>query len=180
MKKILVILVLLFGCTDGEEYASINLKKGDEFFAKREYEIAEYYFDKIPEESPLYKAAKRNLDIIHKQKEMLAQEETVNENTRAGVGAGALTVVPHSYSLKMGRIPIHTVTLHNKTTKKLQFADLEFIYLDGSGREVKRIVGSVYQDIMPDEQKEISEIAPGMVTDKFESVTIVVKRTLFY
>lgn len=175
MKKILMVLVILIGCTDGEEYASINLQKGDEFFAKGEYEIAEYYYDKIPEDSPLFKSAQRNLAIIEKQKENIVAEEVSGVKVDRG-----LTIVGHTYLLRLGRVPIHKVTILNGTSKKLQFADLEFVYIDGSGREIKRLTGTIYQDIGPNEQKEVSEIAPGMIDGKFERVEVNFKRTFFY
>jgi len=69
MKKTLLILLLLAaGCIDTEENASANLKKGDDFFAKNEYEVAEYYYERIPEESPFYAKAQVKLEEIAKIK----------------------------------------------------------------------------------------------------------------
>jgi len=66
MKKfVLVLILLVFGCSDLGDQASANLKKGDEFFAKNEYEVAEYYYDKIPEESPFYRQARKKLNTSH-------------------------------------------------------------------------------------------------------------------
>ncbi|MBW7887933.1 MAG: hypothetical protein H3C35_06185 [Bacteroidetes bacterium] len=66
MKKLFLCVILLVaaGCEDLDEDAPINFKKGIEFYKKGEYEIAEYYFDKIPEESPLYNSAQKRLQKI--------------------------------------------------------------------------------------------------------------------
>ena len=62
IKTILLFLILLLaGCGESVEDAPINLQKGNDFYIRGQYEVAEYYFEKIPEDSPLYPEAQEKL-----------------------------------------------------------------------------------------------------------------------
>lgn len=174
MKKFSLLLVLsLFGCTDSEENASMNLRKGDEFFAKGEYEIAEYYYDKIPEESNLYKS------VLRKKQEM----EKINNDpvlkAKKAAKEESVTIVRHSHILRMGRLPVHTLTLANNTSKHLNIVEMDFVYLDASGKEVARLMTMLTPGLDAETEKEMTNISPGMVNEKFSQVRIEIKRTLF-
>ena len=175
MKKLsFLFLLLMFGCTDSEENASTNLRKGDEFFAKGEYEVAEYYYDKIPEESVLYKTVLRRKQEIEKMNADPSRQDKPNKTTES------VTIVRHTYQTKLGRLPIHKITLANNTAKKLQLIDVEFVYLDAANKEVTRLTSNVFADIDPNGKKDLNEISPGIVSEPFTNVKVTIKRTLFY
>ncbi|MCK9410606.1 MAG: FxLYD domain-containing protein [Bacteriovoracaceae bacterium] len=175
MKKAFILcLMVFFGCTDSDENASTNLRKGDEFLARGEYEVAEYYYDKIPEESVLYKT------VLRRRQEMEKQQASGGAVKRVDRNAEGVFVTKHSYSLQMGRIPIHTISILNNTSKRVNTIEMEFVYLDDTGKEVARLLTMVNAMVDPAEEKEIGKITPGMVTEKFKRVKIDIKRTLLF
>ena len=128
MKNIpFLFLLLALVCTDSEEQASTNLRKGDEFYNKGQYDIAEYYYDKIPEESILRKTvARRKKDI---EKNIGSFSAKVSSEKKAE----EVTIANHTFKVSLGRIPMHTITLLNSTSKKLQMVDVEFTYFNAAG-----------------------------------------------
>lgn len=179
MKKAFILsLMFLFGCTDSENAAS-NLQKGDEFLKRGNYEVAEYYYDKIPEESVFYKT------VLRRRQEM---EKKRNSGATASEGASSsgqkqqegVKITSESHMLQMGKMPIHTIKILNGTSKKLNVLEMDFVYLDDSGREVARLLTMVNANVDPGEEKEIGKIMPGMVSEKFTRVKTEIKRTLLF
>lgn len=178
MKKICFLLIVIFvGCSDPDENASSNLRKGDEFYARGEFEIAEYYYDQIPEESVLYKT------VLRRRQEMMKKQPAGTESASATGGQKkqeGVFITKHSHILQLGRMPIHTITIKNNTSKRLNILELELVYLDDSGKEVARLQSMVNANADPDEEKELGKIAPGMVSQKFSRVKIEIKRSLLF
>ncbi len=167
----IICLAILVGCADSEDNASSNMRKGDEFLAKGEFEIAEYYYDKIPEESVLYKMALRKKQEIVKRTEVEEKESST---------LPAVQVISHSFKVNAGKLPVHKVTIANNTDKRLQMVDLDFTYLDASGGEVKKMTSNVMVNLAGGDQKELSNISPGMISEKFTKVRVSISRTMFF
>jgi hypothetical protein len=185
MKKLSILSMLfIFGCTGSEDNASTNLRKGDEFMARGDYEIAEYYYDQIPEESVLYKTVQRRRQEMEKKQ---ASEGGISSSgTSTGSSGSArkkaegVTITKQSYILQMGKMPLHTITILNNTSKKLNIIEMEFVYINDAGREVARLLTMVNANADPEEEKVIGKIMPGMVNEKFSRVQIDIKRTLLF
>ncbi len=163
MKKfVLVLMLLVFGCSDLGDQASANLKKGDEFFAKNEYEVAEYYYDKIPEESPFYRQARKKLNTIASIKE---KWKVVAGDT---VEISKVVIIENTYKVdNVSRLPIHTVTIANNTRKTLESVIIEFIYYDEAGSVVTTLVGNVKASVEPKSQNVFDNISPGTLQERF-------------
>jgi hypothetical protein len=163
MKKIILgLLLMLFGCSDPADKASENLKKGDEFFGKNEYEVAEYYYEKIPEESPFFHQAQKKLNAIAvvKAKWKVAVGDTVE--------ISKVVIIDNKYKAdNLSKEPIHTITLVNKSWKKLESVNIEFIYYNEAGTVVTRLVGDVKTDLEPRTQSVFENISPGTVHERF-------------
>lgn len=173
---LLLCLLVMVGCTDSEENASANLRKGDEFMAKGEYEIAEYYYDKIPEESVLFKTVERRRKEMEKHAPAPAAAAGGSKvQKREGV-----FILRESHVLQLGKMPIHTITVQNATSKRLNMLELNFVYLDGAGTEVQRMTSLVNASMDPDTEKELDKIAPGMLNQKFSTVRVEIKRTMLF
>lgn len=163
MKKfVLVLMLLVFGCSDLGDQASANLKKGDEFFAKNEYEVAEYYYDKIPEESPFYRQARKKLNTIASVKE---KWKVVAGDT---VEISKVVIIENTYKVdNVSRLPVHTVTIANNTRKTLESVIIEFIYYDEAGSVVTTLVGNVKASVEPKSQNVFDNISPGTLQERF-------------
>lgn len=176
MKRFLLLCVIAFaGCVDSEENASTNLRKGDAFLARGEYEIAQYYYDRIPEESVLFKSVQRRKKEI--EKEVIAAGGGVAPGEQRPEG---VFIIKHTHILQLGKMPIHTLTVLNNTGKRLNMMEVEFVYLDDGGKEVLRTPYMVTMNIGPGEEKEIGKVAPGTVMQKFSRVKVDVKRTVLF
>lgn len=176
MKKYVVLFILFaaVGCENLEENAPSNYKKGEEFLRKGEYEIAEYYFDKVPEDSPWYKRTQKRLTEVHRQQDAQAVR-AVSSSIKNDV-----SVIQQSFQVNnFGKVPFHFVTLENATDKTVQMVELEFVYFDSGGREVGRLPSVLNIDIPPNSTKELKNISPGVVNDKFERVSVNILRVLF-
>ena len=176
MKKFAVIVtVLLFGCADSDENASTNLRKGDEFFNKGEYEIAEYYYDKIPEESVLFKT------VVHRKDEIQKIHEDPSLDTRSTKKISGVFITKQSVQVSnLGVLPLHKITIVNNTDKNLQFVELEFTYFDDKGKEVKKLSSVVNTAVPKNSQKEFEKITPGMVNEKFTKAMVTLVKPVFY
>jgi hypothetical protein len=175
-KALIVILLALFGCTDSEDNASTNLRKGDTFMARGEFEIAEYYYEKIPEESVLYKT------VLRRRKEMEKKRPVVSAASAPESGAKeeAVVITKHTYTLQLGKMPIHTLTVRNGTSKRLNMLEVEFVYLNEAGQEVSRMQSMVSAVVEPGEEKMVGKVAPGMVQEKFTQVKYEIKRSMLF
>ena len=109
MKYIISIIAvaMLVGCDSTSEQAPGNLKKGDQYFEVREYEVAEYYYGKIPEDSPQFKEAQAKLQKIAEIKSsMLTKVSAEDEARKVSVFDQSIT------SNALGKMPVHSVSLH--------------------------------------------------------------------
>lgn len=176
MKNIpFLFLLLALGCSDSEENASTNLRKGDEFYNKGQYDIAEYYYDKIPEDSPLHKSAVRRVDEINKIRIDPSLDKHATKK-KEGV-----FITNHTFETgTMGVLPLHRMTVVNNTNKNLQFCELEFVYYDASGKEVERLSSVVTTGVQKDTQKNFEKISPGVVKQKFAKATIILVKPVFF
>lgn len=176
MKKIpILIVILMLGCTDTEENASTNLRKGDEFFNKGEYDIAEYYYDKIPEESVLSQTVARRKDEINK----IRVDPTLDKHsTKKKEG---VFISNHTFETgTMGLLPLHRMTIVNNTGKNLQFCEMEFVYYDAQGQEVERLSTVVTTGVQKESQKVFEKISPGVVKQKFVKANAILVKPVFF
>ncbi|HAP36769.1 MAG TPA: hypothetical protein DCQ28_12840 [Bacteroidetes bacterium] len=164
MRKIVFsILLLVVGCAEPVDQASTNLKKGDEFFAKNEYEVAEYYYDKIPEDSPFFRQAQKKLNVI----------AAVKEKWKIDVGdtveISKVTITENKYTTDNdSKSPIHTLTVVNTSWKKLKRVNIEFSYFTEAGIIITRlVVNDVELDLDPNTQKVYENISPGTIYFQF-------------
>jgi hypothetical protein len=158
MKRVLIIVVLLLfsGCGDSAEHSPVNMKKGDAYFASKEDEVAEYYYEKIPEESPLYKEAQAKLQHIYEiEQTMLPKPPGAEESQRVTIFDQTIT------SNAGGMAPVHSVTLNNESTHRLASVVLEFTYYDASGNVVAVKRCKVSSAMSAKTQDTFTGIAPG-------------------
>ncbi|GEM_PF-1972460 len=156
----IVILVsfsmLLLGCDNTPEQAQNNLQKGDEYFAAKQYEVADYYYDKIPEESPLYKEAQLKMQKIDEiEQGALPKISVAEESKKVSIFDQTMT------SNSGGTEPVHSVELNNESVHKLTSVVLEFTYLDAAGNivTVKKI--KIAAPMSGKTQETFKGIAPG-------------------
>lgn len=170
-----VLALAVAGCTDSEENASTNLRKGDEFFKKGEYDIAEYYYDRIPDDSPLKQTVTRRKEDIVKFRENPALDTNVKRKVKG------VFVKNHTFAItSLGVMPVHRFTIVNNTDKTLQFCEMEFVYFDAGGKEVERL-NYVANTLVPkDEEKVFDKINPGVVRGKFVRSTATIVKPVFY
>ena len=158
MKLLLTVMfsLLLFGCDNTAEQAPNNLKKGDEYFAAKQYEVAEYYYDKIPEESPLYKEAQLKIEKIDDiQKGALPKISVAEESQKVSVFDQTMT------SNSGGTEPIHSVEINNESVHKLASVVLEFTYFDATGNVVAVKRCKVATPMIGKTQETFNGITPG-------------------
>jgi len=153
---IIVFAVLFFGCDNTPEQAPANLQKGDEYFAAQQYEVAEYYYEKIPEESPLYKEAQLKIDKIDEiQKNSIPKISVAEESQKVSIFEQTMT------SNSGGTEPVHSVELNNESSHKLVSVVLEFTYFDAGGNVVAVKQLKVPSPMLGKTQETFKEIAPG-------------------
>ena len=167
MRRVLtVILLLAAGCADTEENAAANLKKGDEHLAKKEYEVAEYYYERIPEESPLYVQAEKKLEAIAKVKKQWVEKEV------APADLAKIRIIDHTYQLdNVARVPSHRLSLVNNTDRVLEYITVEFSYYDRSGKKVATLETETRTPMFQNSQDVFKGIEPGFVAEEFASTT---------
>jgi hypothetical protein len=158
MKLLLTVVfsMFLFGCDNTAEQASNNFQKGDEYFAAKQYEVAEYYYDKIPEESPLYKEAQLKIAKIDEiQKGALPKISVAEESQKVSVFDQTMT------SNSGGTEPIHSVELNNESTHKLASVVFEFTYYDAAGKIVAVKRCKIATPMIGKTQETFKGITPG-------------------
>lgn len=167
MKKIaIVFLLLVAGCAGNEDEAPINLKKGDDFFDKKEYEVAEYYYEKIPEDSPLYPQAAKKLEEIRDIK-LKWTDKTVSESDLAKI-----IITDHSYGVdNVLQIPSHRLLLFNHNQRNIASITVEFSYYKNNGDFIKQLTTDVNVVIKSKDQNECGGIQPGRVGEVFGKST---------
>ncbi len=155
-------VLLIAGCVGTEEEAPVNLKKGDECFDKKEYEVAEYYYEKIPEESPLHEQASKRLDEIKEIKAKWA-DKTVSEADIAKI-----IVTDHSYGIdNVLHIPTHRLLLFNHNQRNIASLTVEFSYYRISGELIGQLTTDVKVVVKSKDQNECTGIQPGRVGEVF-------------
>jgi hypothetical protein len=168
MKKILLILgFLLWGCSGSDEQAPENLKYGDDFFAKKEYEIAEYYYEKIPEESPLYSQARKKLEEIS-----IIKKQWVEKSPPAAV-LQKIVILNNVYGIdNVTGLPTHTLTILNNTDRIVEYLTFEFSYFDEAGKLVAQYTLKARTPLFQGYQDIFGGLQPGRVDKKFTSSTV--------
>jgi len=161
-KTILCMLLALFGCADNEQNAISNVKKGDDFFDRKEYEVAEYYYEKIPEDSPLYNHAKRKLDEIAVIKKHWVEKEI------PAAEVAKIQILNHGYAVDNVRhVPSHSLELYNNLAQNIEYVTVEFKYVDEQGTVVAAFTTEVHTSMFPNTRKLFRAVEPGYVAKKF-------------
>lgn len=166
MKYILSIIAVatLVGCDRTSEQAPGNLKKGDQYFEAREYEVAEYYYEKIPEDSPQFKEAQAKLQKIAEiQRSALPKVSVVDEARKVSVFDQSIT------SNTLGKMPVHSVSLNNESGYKLAWVEFEFTYYDAGGNLIAAKRCRVNTPIPAKSQETFIGITPGVLEETFNS-----------
>ena len=166
MKYIISIIAAacLIGCDSTSEQAPGNLKKGDQYFEAKEYDVAEYYYEKIPEDSPQFKEAQAKLQKIAEiQQSMIPKISAVDEAQKLSVFDQSIT------SNALGKMPIHSVSLNNESSHKLTSVEFEFTYFDAGGNLIAAKRCKVRTPIPAKSQETFSGISPGVLEETFTS-----------
>ena len=160
MKRTLLVLFVLAlsACDNSPERADANMKKGDEYFASKDYEVAQYYYQKIPEESPRFKEAREKLlQIDELQKSGLPKAPGADE-------AGKVTIFEQTMTSNVGgTAPIHSVSLNNESTHRINSVELEFTYFDGTGTVVGVKRCKVHAAMAGKTQDTFTDVVPGVL-----------------
>jgi hypothetical protein len=175
MKKILYFLpFLLLGCGGIEEQSPEYLKSGDEFYAKREYEVAEYYYEKIPEESPLYPQAQKKLEEIDAIKKQWVEKVPPPEVMQK------IEILNNSYGVdNVTGLPAHALTIQNNTNRIIEYLTFEFSYFNDEKKLVGQFTIKVRTPIFQGSVEVFRGIQPGRVEGRFTSSTVKVVNVRF-
>ena len=176
MKVLISLLtaVLLIGCMDDSENARANMEKGEQFMKQGEFEVAEYYYERIPEDSPYYRKAMLRLEEIKKRHQAMIEQEA------SSAGSQEVLIARHSFQVdNMGKVPIHFITIENNSDQAIQMLELEFVYLGFNGKEVATLSQPLAVGIEPESVKEVKGVSPGIVSEPFQKVNIKINRILF-
>ncbi|MHB1050472.1 MAG: hypothetical protein ACYC09_10365 [Bacteroidota bacterium] len=175
MRTILAILLLsVSGCIGTEENASANLRKGDDFFAKKEYEVAEYYYERIPEESPLYVKAQVKLEEIAKiKKQWVEKEVPASEIVN-------IIVNEHTYKVdKVTRIPVHRLSMVNRTGFFLEYITVQFDYFDKDDQFIGRSTVETRTPMKKNTTGVFSNIETEVMTTDFTRSTATIVKARY-
>jgi uncharacterized protein YcfL len=160
----IIAVLMLAGCDNTSEQAPGNLKKGDQYFEAKEYEVAEYYYEKIPQDSPQFKEAQAKLQKIAEiQKSKLPTISAADESRKVSVFDQSIT------SNALGKMPIHSVSLNNESSYKLASVEFEFTYYDAGGNLIAAKRCRVKTPIPAKSQETFSGISPGVLEETFTS-----------
>ena len=161
---IIIALVMLVGCDTTNEQAPNNLKKGDQYFEAQEYEVAEYYYEKIPEESPQFKEAQSKMQKIAEiQRSKLPKISVEDEAKKVSIFEQSIT------SNALGKMPVHSVSLNNESSYKLASVEFEFTYFDAGGNLIAAKRCKVKTPIPAKSQETFNGISPGVLEETFTS-----------
>lgn len=160
------VIIVLAGCVDTEENASANLKKGDDFFAKKEYEVAEYYYERIPDGSPFYNKAQKKLEEIEKIKRQWVEKEVT------AAELAKIIIIDHTYKVdNITRVPVHRLSLVNNMDRILEYIKVEFKYFDKDDRLVHTLITETRTPMYQNTQDVFTKIEPGAVPVDFSRST---------
>ena len=158
MKLVLTVFFSMF-CSDViilPNKRQATCKKGTNILPQNSTEVAEYYYDKIPEESPLYKEAQLKIEKIDEiQKGALPKISVAEESQKVSMFDQTMT------SNSGGTEPIHSVELNNESMHKLASVVLEFTYLDAAGNVVAVKQCKVATPMIGKTQETFKGISPG-------------------
>lgn len=163
MKQLLIVgLLVVIGCADTEENAAANLKKGNDFYEKKEYEVAEYYYERIPESSPLYNEAQKKLEAIEKIKKQWVEKEVPPTEL------SKIVILDHTFQLNnVTRIPSHRLSLVNNTDRILESIVVQFTYFDKDNKEVGKLETEARTPMFEHTQDVFKGIEPGYLEVEF-------------
>lgn len=159
MKRLLfLILVAFIGCTDSEENAAANFKKANEFFDKKEYEIAEYYYERIPDTSPLYKEAGKKLEVIAAIKRQWVEKKISTEDL------SKVVLEKHSFKMdNLGKFPSHFLSVVNHTDILLEYIEVEFTYYDAKNIVITKLTTEIHAKLPKHSSDVYTNVQPGVV-----------------
>jgi hypothetical protein len=165
----LFLCALIVGCDATDEQAANNYNKGNKFFQLKEFEIAEYYYDKIPSTSPLYAQAQQRIQIVGDSLKALIPPEA--QGPQGNVSQ--IQLLDYSYTLdNTGRVPTHRISLQNNSPAHLESVVLEFTYYDSAGNPIQILKEEVDTPLYPQVQDVFKNIRPGELKAPFASCTI--------
>jgi hypothetical protein len=169
MKKFIAcftLLLVLTGCQNKYENAPVNMKKGNSFYDAREYDVAQYYYQKIPEESPLYLEAKAKLDSIAIFKKYYAIPTATEEDLKK------IILIDHSFSMNLSTMkPLHAFVVLNNTQRTLTSITVEFTYFDFDHNAVAQLVCDVDAPVPSMKKGVFSRVEPGVLKTTFVKAT---------
>lgn len=164
MKRLSLLAVMLFaaGCHSDLENASSNMRKGDAFFATKEYDAAEYYYEKIPAESPWFAQAHAKLDSIAAFRRYWSKTAASPEDMKM------ITLGDHSASMMNAKMkPLHSFVITNNTDRTLRSVTVEFTYYDIDQRCVGTLTCDVDAPVPPKKNGVFNRVEPGTLTHTF-------------
>jgi hypothetical protein len=170
MKKVFILCVLLVaaaGCQNEQENAPANMKKGNSFYEVKEYDVAQYYYEKIPPESPLYPDAKNKLDSIAIFKKYWAITKVTDEDMKK------IDLIDHSGSMNLSSMkPLHSFVILNNTERTLSIVTVEFTYYDFEHNVVGKLTCDVDAPVPSMKKGVFSRVEPGILKSAFARSTV--------
>ncbi len=166
MKQIFFFIIALFfiSCEQTEQDANENFKKATEFYKQKEYEIAEYYFDKIPEDNPLYSESQRILQEIDNIKLFSSEKLAKPEELRQ------VKVLNHTFTFNAETMePKHNIKISSENTRTIRFMVLKFTYYNEVNQPVDQIVVRENLVMYGRVTDTFKDVIPGKVKSKFYS-----------
>jgi hypothetical protein len=166
MYALCILLVLIAGCQNGFENAPVNMRKGDAFYAAKEYDMAAYYYGKVPEESPLFPQAKSKLDSIGLYKKYWAITTVTPEDLKK------ISLIDHSASMNLSTMkPLHSFIILNNTPRSLSSITVEFTYYDFNHVEVGKLICNVDAPVPTMKKGVFNRVEPGILKTTFAKST---------
>ncbi len=161
-----LLLVFTAGCQNTEESAPANMKKGNDFYGMKEYDVAEYYYEKIPPESPLYPDAKVKLDSIAVFKQYWAITKVTDADLKL------INLSDHSGSMNLSAMkPLHSFVIINNTKRTLSMITVEFTYYDHEANQVAQLTCTVDAPVPSKKKGVFSRVEPGVLKTSFSRST---------
>lgn len=155
-------VLVLAGCQNTLDNAQGNLNKGNAFFAAKEYDVAEYYYDKIPEESPFYAQARMKLDSIAAFRRYWSTTTVPPEDMKN------IILSDHSASMMKATMkPLHSFVIMNNTPRTLSSVTVEFTYYDMENRMVGKLTCDVDAPVPSMKKGVFNRVEPGTLKNQF-------------
>jgi len=161
-----LLFVFAAGCQNTEETAPSNMKKGNDFYDMKEYDVAEYYYEKIPQESPLYPDARARLDSIVIFKQYWAITKVTDEDMKL------IDLTDHSGSMNLSSMkPLHSFVIINNTKRTLSMITVQFTYYDYEAKKVAELTCNVDAPVPSKKKGVFSRVEPGILKTTFSRST---------